>query len=405
MDYDVFFSICQTPVDGFMPSEAQMLRHFFDQVHAADRLGAGCAWMAESHLSCQTQKLNPGAVIPQFEGEIAVNVDFLQLATRVFAETDRIHCGSAIMNILSNGGPIAAAERIRAFLLMHGLRAGEMRTLEVGFAAGRFPFIYAPYGIAPRNAVEAVAWHATITETFEEATEIFLRLLKGEELSSDMLSPRILTREDVRTDDDWDRVLRAHGRTTDLIPLAPRWTFPTVKIIPQDPTLDLLRLTIGSHYPATQVFANSILPCGVFNLSITPGAEIEATHQRMLTHYHPDGGAWSRRLMPRTVLVFINEDPGCTREAKIRRANAQAEKAIANYWLAVEGTLDPLKIEKATTNALVGDTEAIRQQIAERFHPEDRLMLWFDFNNHDSEQVIRSMEAFFEGVGPAVRSR
>mgnify|MGYP002136711266 CR=1 FL=1 len=45
-----------------------------------------------------------------FEGEIAVNVDFLQLATRVYAETDRIRCGSAIMNILSNGGPIAAAD-------------------------------------------------------------------------------------------------------------------------------------------------------------------------------------------------------------------------------------------------------------------------------------------------------
>lgn len=401
MEFDVFFSICQTPVDGYLPDEATMLRHFLEQVRVADQLGAGCAWIAESHLSCQVQKQNPGAVIPHFEGEIAVNVDFLQLATRVFAETDRIHCGSAIMNILSNGGPIAAAERIRAFLLLHGLRSGEQRQLEVGFAAGRFPFIYAPYGIVPRNAVEAAVWHAVLTETFEEATEIFLRLLKGETLSSDQLVPRVLTREDVRTDEDWERVMKAHGRYTPAIPLEPRWTFPLIKIVPQDPTLDHLRLTIGSHYPATQIFANTILPCGVFNLSITPGAEIEATHQRMLQHFHPDGGAWHRRLMPRTVLVFINEDPGCTPAEKNRRAREQADKAIANYWLAVEGTLDPMKIAKATDNALVGDAATIRSQLAARFDPEDRLMLWFDFHNHDSAQVIRGMEAFFGSMGVA----
>lgn len=398
MRFDVFFSICQTVVDGYLPDEATMLRHFLEQVQAADRLGAGCAWIAESHLSCQTQKKNPHPVIPHFEGEIAVNVDFLQLATRVFAETNRIHCGSAIMNILSNGGPIAAAERIRMFLLLHGLKADEQRLLEVGFAAGRFPFIYAPYGIVPRNAVEQAGWHATINQTFEEATEIFLRLLRGEELSSDLLTPRALTPDQFRDPADWQRVLAAYGQTAEAVPLAPRWDFPLLKIIPQDPDLQLLRLTIGSHYPPTQLFANHFLPVGVFNLSITPGAEIEATHQRMLAAYHPAGGPWTRHLMPRTVLVFINEDPGCTPEEKRRRAKEQAERALANYWLALEGTLDPLKVEKATDNALIGDAETIAAQINERFHPDDRLMCWFDFNNHDSPAVIRAMEAFFGGV-------
>ncbi|HYE76426.1 MAG TPA: luciferase, partial [bacterium] len=143
-----------------------------------------------------------------------------------------------------------------------------------------------------------------------------------------------------------------------------------------------------------------ILPCGVFNLSITPGAEIEATHQRMLANFHPAGGPWSRRLMPRTVLVFINEDPGISAAEKNRRAGAAADRALANYWLALEGTLDPMKVAKATDNALIGDADTIAAQMRERFHPEDRLMLWFDFNNHDSPRVIREMEAFFGLVAP-----
>ena len=37
----------------------------------------------------------------------------------------------------------------------------------------------------------------------------------------------------------------------------------------------------------------------------------------------------------------------------------------------------------------------------ERFHPDDRLMLWFDFNNHDSKQVMRNMDAFMTTVAPS----
>ena len=149
--------------------------------------------------------------------------------------------------------------------------------------------------------------------------------------------------------------------------------------------MDLLHLSIGSHDPALQAFANTILPVGVFNLSITPGKEIEETNQRMLTQYH--GGGWQRRLMPRTVLVFPSEDV--------------ATNALSNYWRALEGTLDPEKVRRATNNALVGDAEAISKQMRERFHPEDRLMLWFDFNNHDSQAVMRNMETFMTKVAPS----
>jgi alkanesulfonate monooxygenase SsuD/methylene tetrahydromethanopterin reductase-like flavin-dependent oxidoreductase (luciferase family) len=392
MELDIFFSICQTDVHGYVPSERVMFENFFEQVELADQLGFGTAWVAESHLSTETQKTNPGAVIPHFVGEIGLNTDILQLAHRVFARTKRIGMGSAIMNILCNGGPIAAAERIKTFLALHGLDANEQRLLTVGFASGRFPFINVPYGIVPRTPVEAAAWPVVKNKIFEEATEIFLRLLKGETLSSSDIAPRALRRADFRTDQDWQRVIDAYGQYADSIPLEPRWRFPNLKIIPRESRMDLLRLSIGSHDPATQIFANTILPVGVFNLSITPGDEIEKTNERMLTHYHPDGGGWTRRLMPRTVLVFINDDK--------EKAQEEARDALSNYWRALEGTLDEEKVRRATNNALVGDAETIVEQMRGRFDPADRLMLWFDFNNHDSKRVMKNMSDFMTKVAP-----
>jgi alkanesulfonate monooxygenase SsuD/methylene tetrahydromethanopterin reductase-like flavin-dependent oxidoreductase (luciferase family) len=385
VEFDIFFSICQTEVDGYLPDERTMLANFFEQVELADRLGFGTAWVAESHLSTEVQKTNPGAVIPHFVGEIGLNTDILQLAHRVFARTTRIGIGSAILNILCNGGPIAHAERIKTFLALHGLDPEERRTLTIGFASGRFPFINVPYGIVPRNPVESAAWPVVKNKIFEEATEIFLRLLKGETLNSTMIAQRVLRRGDFRSEEDWQRVLEAHGQYVDEVPLAPRWTFPNLKIVPQESRMDLLRLSIGSHDPALQAFANTFLPVGVFNLSITPGKEIEETNRRMQTQYH--GGGWERRLMPRTVLVFPNE--------------ADATKALSNYWRALEGTLDEEKVRRATNNALVGDAEAIARQMRERFDPADRLMLWFDFNNHDSKRVMQTMDDFMTKVAPS----
>ena len=392
MEFDIFFSICQTEVHGYMPDERTMFANFFEQVELADRLGCGTAWVAESHLSTEVQKTNPGAVIPHFVGEIGLNTDILQLGHRVFARTKRIGIGSAIMNILCNGGPIAAAERIKTFLALHGLDPDEKRLLTVGFASGRFPFINIPYGIVPRNSVEEAAWPVVKNKIFEEATEIFLRLLNGETLNSTIITPRVLRRGDFRSDADWQRVIDAYGQAVEGVPLTPRWPFPNLKIIPQESRMDLLRLSIGSHDPAVQAFANTILPVGVFNLSITPGDEIEKTNARMQTAYHPDSGGWHRRLMPRTVLVFYNDDPV--------RAAEEARDALSNYWRALEGTLDEEKVRRATNNALVGDAAAILAQMKDRFHPEDRLMLWFDFNNHDSKRVMANMEAFMTKVAP-----
>jgi hypothetical protein len=57
-------------------------------------------------------------------------------------------------------------------------------------------------------------------------------------------------------------------------------------------------------------------------------------------------------------------------------------------------------VRRATDNALVGDAVTIERQMHQRFHPEDRLMLWFDFNNHDSERVMKNMTDFMTRVAP-----
>lgn len=391
MRFDAFFSICQTPVNGRMPNERGMFENFFSQAELADQLGFGTAWVAETHLSCQVQKRNPGAVIPHFEGEIGLNTDLLQIAHVLFARTKKMHIGSAIRNIQCNGGPIAHAEAIRMFLTLHGLRQDESRLLDIGFASGRFPFSNTPYGIRPRNELEKAAWPVLKGKIFQEATEIFLRLLRGDELASTEVTPKILERKSFRTEEDWDRV-RQLGGGADRIEIPSFWNFDSVGVIPLEAPTDLLRLTIGCHDLETQIFANRFLPCGVFNLSITPAPQIEATHAAMKQNFHPSGGAWTRAHMPRTVLVFL--------DANRDRARERATEAMENYWKAIEGTLDPEKIRNAVNNALVGDAEEIKDELRKRFHPEDRLMLWFDFNNHDNEDVRSSMRTFMEKVAP-----
>jgi len=107
--FDVFFSLSHIPAGGVLPSEAAMFRAFFRQVEAADQLGYSTAWLAESHLSTEVQKGNRRSVVPHFQGEVGLNADFCQLAHQVFSRTKRLECGSAVMNILCNGGPVAAA--------------------------------------------------------------------------------------------------------------------------------------------------------------------------------------------------------------------------------------------------------------------------------------------------------
>ena len=409
MRFDVFFSITQTPdTSGYTPSEREMLASFFDQVEIADELGFGVGWVAQAHLSTEIQKRNSKPVVPHFPGEVGLCTDFFQIAQKMFARTERMEVGSAVMSILGSGGPIAQAERVGAFLALHGLDSDEARRLHVGFSAGRFEFMASPYGVVPRDAVEEAAWPALRGQVFVEASEIFLRLLNGEAISSDMIQPTVLTRSNFRSDEDWGRVqqaaLECRGleEVPDEVPIERRYSFEEIKTIPQEWRRELLNLVLGSHDPKLQAEVNKLRPVQVFNLSITPAHVIEETHARFTEHYHPDGGPWERSMMPRTIMVFVNDEEGLTPDEQSAAAMGEAKAALSTYWNALEGTIDPSKVERATDNAVVGNVNRVSEQIIERFHPDDRLMCWFDFFNHDNERVKRNMTAFMTKVAPRV---
>ena len=103
MEFDVFFSISQTPdTSGYTPSESEMFTSFFDQVVLADELGFGVGWVAQAHLSTEIQKRNSNPVVPHYPGEVGLCTDFFQVAREMFARTERMEVGSAVMSILAS---------------------------------------------------------------------------------------------------------------------------------------------------------------------------------------------------------------------------------------------------------------------------------------------------------------
>jgi len=409
MEFDIFFSISQTPDStGYLPSEREMLQNFFEQVESADDLGFGVGWVAQAHLSTETQKMNESPVVPHYPGEVGLCTDFFQFSREMLSRTKKMEVGSAVMSILASGGPIAQAERVCALMALHGMNPEETRKIHIGFSAGRFEFMARPYGIVPRNSLEEEAWPVLRGKIFSEASEIFLRLLNGEVISSEMITPTILERDNFRSEEDWrviqERAVLEHGLDVppDSVEFGNRYVFEQIKTIPQDWNRELLNLVLGSHDKDLQISVNKFRPVQVFNLSITPPAIIEETHQRMGENYHPDGGIWKRSMMPRTVMVFLNDEEGLTGEEQNVAAKEEARSALSTYWNALEGTIDPEKINKATDNAVIGNAESVAKQIVERFDSNDRLMCWFDFFNHDSNRVIRNMEAFMTKVAPRV---
>ena len=409
MLFDIFFSISQTPdTSGYIPSEKEMFTNFFEQVELADELGFGVGWVAQAHLSTEIQKRNNTPVVPHYPGEVGLCTDFFQIAQKMFSRTKRMEVGSAVLSILASGGPIAIAERVGAFLALHGMDGMEDRKLHIGFSAGRFEFMARPYGIIPRNMVEEAAWPALRGQIFAEASEIFLRLLNGEVISSNMIRDTVLTRENFRSDEDWKKVQDAAKEFFDLkeltetVEIPHRYDFEEIKTIPQNWRRDLLNLVLGSHDQNLQIEVNKWRPVQVFNLSITPPHIIEETHERMAENYHLDGGKWNRGMMPRTIMVFVNNEEGLSSEEQSIAAKEEAKAALNTYWSALEGTIDPSKVERATDNAVIGNVEEVAEQIIQRFDRNDKLMCWFDFFNHDSERVQRNMKAFMDGVVPIV---
>jgi len=402
MRFDVFFSFSKMPCRGVMPSDGELYDRLFRSIEAADELGFDRAWVGEAHYSLAPEQAKEKPLLPHFEGELCINTDILQIAAAALPRTRRISMGSAIRNILVNGGPVAHAEMVRTFLTIHGAelrRTG--RKLHIGFGAGRFAYANAANGVAPRNEAERILWPALRGLALREATEIFLRLLKGETLGSKDITPKVLHRDKVDAE-DWNRACAALDvdSRTDALTFEPCWNFEPLKIIPADEGLDSLVLVLGSHDPDLQAFANRFAPVEVFNLSVTPNEVIDATHERMNACFHPEGGKWTRDRMPRTVMIFVRTDSGLDDAMLDALAEEEAKEAIVAYWNAMEGTVDEEKVRKGMSNAVYGCPETVAAQLSERFHSEDRLMAWFDFNARDLDVVTRRMRDFALHVCP-----
>lgn len=400
MRYDVFFGFSQVAVDGRIPSEDLMFENLCSQVRLADRLGFHTAWFGSAHLSLAEQQRGPNPRLPHFRGEMCLNTDILQLAHLLFPQTRRIHLGSAVHNLLCNGGPVAQAEATRTFLTLHRHRPSRDRLLYLGLGTGRFEFVNAVYGVRPRSPLEEVAWAPLRGLILAEALEIFLRLVQGEAISSEDVEPKRLRREHFRSDLHWQQTREAANQAdADAIEISPFWTFEKLRIIPKEADLDNLRVVLGTHDPQVQTYANRFFPCQVFNLSVTSPEVIDATHERMRTCFHSAGGPWHRSYMPRTVMVFVDAGPGGA-TARQERAYDRAQRALRTYWHAMEGTIDEEKVTHGVRNAVHGDPEQVANQLRARFHPDDALMLWFDFADHDTHRVEDAMTAFWEQVVP-----
>src|SRR5688572_22006429 len=195
MIFDLFHSLSDPVVFGRRLGSKQCLGQFLEQVALAEDLGIGTVWCAESHFSSETQKQGRQPSIPHFSGEVGLNADSFQLFHWIVSRTQRIGLGTAIHNIVGgSGGPIASADRVNTLRFINRELWPRPRALNIGIAAGRFPYQNAPFGITARDRVEALLWAHVQRFAFYEAVEIFLRLLRGEELGSHQLTAHEVSR-------------------------------------------------------------------------------------------------------------------------------------------------------------------------------------------------------------------
>lgn len=396
MIFDLFHSISDPLIDGKQVGAARAYEAFLGQTELAESLGFDTVWLAESHFSSETQKNTSVATIPNFFGEVGLNCDSFQFFHWIASRTKRIGLGTAIHNIVGgSGGPIASADRVNFLRFINSQEWN--RTIRIGVASGRFPYQNTPFGVVPRDAVEKDFWPTAARVAFLEALEIFLRLLSGEELSSTDTRRWKVLEEDLASYPAPDAL---KGRYSFPVSLSPRWSFERLKLVPPPPRDDPFRVVLGSSDPKALEVALPLWDIDLFNLSFTPPAQIDALHAKMGALCAERGRQWERQRLPRTVLTFIDKDR--------KKARALAEWVLDAYIEAMRGTAQVPDKGVLLSRALIGDAAEIRDQLSpedpRRLHPDDRLMLWFEFNQSDDEAIRRRMIYFAEEVAARLPS-
>jgi len=405
MQFDLFHSIGRIDSLKRIPSDREVFSAFFEQCSLGEQLGFETMWVAESHFSSEVQKGHLRPVIPHYKGEVGLNADSCQLAQLIFAKTKKIGFGTAIYNIVGgNGGPIASADRIRSLAYFNSLSAAPRR-LHIGVAAGRFPYINAPFGIFPRDQAESKLWPQYSRLIFIEALEIFLRLSRGESISSNDLKSWMIDRSFFRSDEEFSSALASADLPVSApgLPYRPRWEFELLKLVPdlsQSDYSSWMNFVLGSHDPLARDHGLQFADLDIFNLSFTPPDQLAKVHEEMFVRYRESGRAWDRSRMPRTVLVFIDRNH--------QRAMDMASQCFDTYIEAMRGTVVLPPKEQLMARALIGDPAAIRDQLhpenSRAFHSSDRLMLWFEFNQIEFSGIQDQMKLFVEQVIPHVSS-
>lgn len=389
MIFDLFHSIGDPAVGGVQLGAARCYRQFLTQVQLAEALGMRAVWCAESHFSSEVQKGSARPAIPHYSGEVGLNADSFQLFHWIAAHTRRIGLGTAIHNIVGgSGGPIASADRINLLRFMNETCWPEPRELRIGVASGRFAYQNSPFGLAPRGPVEALLWPIVQRIAFYEALEIVLRLLAGQRLGSHDLEAHDVSRQQALASLGAAREPELHGIDFPYR-VPPRWVFDTLQLVPAS-TSARLRVVLGSADPKALDVARQHGDVDLFNLSFTPPAQIESLHAELAAQ----DPTWSRDRLPRTVLVFADPSRAVARQ--------RADAALDTYVEAMRGTAQVPDKSVLLARALVGDAAELRERLApggaHGFHPQDRLMLWFEFNQLDGSAIEAQMRYFFEQV-------
>jgi alkanesulfonate monooxygenase SsuD/methylene tetrahydromethanopterin reductase-like flavin-dependent oxidoreductase (luciferase family) len=390
MIFDLFHSISDPVIKGRSIGFSKAFANFFDQASLAESLGVDTVWCAESHFSSETQKKTSVATIPHFSGEVGLNCDSFQLAQLLFNRTKRVGFGTAIHNIVGgSGGPVASAERVR-FLSFLNQEFGEWnRQLRIGVAAGRFPFQNTPFQIVPRDQTETDLWPVMKRYIFLEALEIFLRLVGGEELSAQEVKTWTIDPKEIH-----DPSLKK--KYANPVTVRKRWDFELLKLMPGIEVSKKLEIVLGSHDPLALEWGLKFVDLSLFNLSFTSPEKIEELHQTMANKCAETSRKWSRDRLPRTVMVFINRNRD--------KAYQLADHVLDNYVEAMRGTTQVPEKAILLQRALVGDPSEILEQMKpgglRGFQQDDRLMLWFEFNQLDNAEIQDQMKLFFTEVVP-----
>jgi alkanesulfonate monooxygenase SsuD/methylene tetrahydromethanopterin reductase-like flavin-dependent oxidoreductase (luciferase family) len=364
MIFDLFHSVSDPIVKGKQLGTKKVFEGFLSQVQLAESLGMDTVWLAESHFSSEVQKQTTVKTIPEFYGEVGINSDSFQWMNWIERNTKKINLGTAIHNIVGgSGGPIASADRVNTLNFINSHFWSKPRELRIGVAAGRFPYQNTPFGIIPRNESDRTQWPKIKQHIFVEALEIFLRLVKGEALSSKDLKNAAVS--------NW-------------------WHFEKMQLVPKDLDLSHLHIVLGSSCPIALETGMKEWDLDLFNLSFTPPEQIEQLHQKM----GEMSKKWDRSRLPRTVLVFIDRDR--------KKAKALANHVLDTYIEAMKGTAAVPDKAILLQRALVGDASEIKDQLhpenPRKFHHDDRLMLWFEFNQLDGKAIEDQMKYFFEEI-------